>query len=144
MPEPTQQPGASEDEIAVDAVAAALFDAFTNAAGRAAAVDVLYGLFLPEAVIVKRAGGACHPMTLGEFVEPRRALLHDGRLTEFREWEVSHRTSIVGGIAQRLSAYAKAGCLEGRWFEGRGEKALQLVRAGGARRIAALSWEDEV
>ncbi|HEY5425836.1 MAG TPA: hypothetical protein VIJ77_04725 [Candidatus Tumulicola sp.] len=38
-------------------------------------------------------------------MEPRRTLLASGTLVDFREWEPSGQTDILGNIAQRAGTY---------------------------------------
>ena len=51
-------------------------------------------------------------------------------------------TRVFGPIAARVSAYAKAGCLNGVDFTGQGTKLFQFVRLAAHWRILALSWFD--
>ena len=133
----------SEPRAAIDEVTRIFFAAFTNQGGTRAAVDELYRLFLPQAVITKRSGAGCEIYNLNQFVEPRRKLLTDGSLVDFHEEEITARTEIFGGIAQRWCTYSKAGVLNGQPFAGRGTKTLQFIQLDGAWRISALAWEDE-
>ncbi len=133
----------SESQAAIDDVTRIFFAAFSNQGGTRPAVDDLYRLFLPQAVITKRSAAGCEIYTLAQFVEPRRKLLTDGALVDFHEEEVAARTEIFGGIAQRWCIYRKAGVLNGRPFAGRGTKTLQFIELDGAWRISALAWEDE-
>jgi hypothetical protein len=70
-------------------------------------------------------------------------LLSCGRLVEFFEEEVSGRTDLFGGVAQRFSVYRKSGVLDGVAFSARGVKTLQFVRTVDGWRISAVAWEDE-
>ena len=133
----------NESCAAIDDVTRVFFAAFTNREGISPAVDDLYRLFLPQAVITKRTGTVCEIYNLSQFVEPRRKLLTDGSLVDFSEEEVEARTEIFGGIAQRWCTYRKAGVLNGRPFTGRGTKTIQFIQLEGAWRISALAWEDE-
>jgi len=56
---------------------------------------------------------------------------------------VRERTSIMGNVAQRFSAYRKSGILRGEPFEGRGIKTMQFVRASGVWKMSAAAWDDE-
>ena len=132
--------GTAQAEI--DEVTRLFFGAFSNRHGRPA-VDVLYRLFLPRAVITKRTAAAVEVYDLAQFVEPRRQLLTDGSLVDFSEEETAAHTDIFGGIAQRLCTYRKAGVLAGRPFSGQGVKTIQFVCIGGEWKISALAWEDE-
>jgi ribosomal-protein-serine acetyltransferase len=46
----------SSPERELDEITSAFYRAFSNASGTASAVDVLYDLFMPEALIVKNVG----------------------------------------------------------------------------------------
>lgn len=128
---------------AIEELTQVFFGAFANKHGAGPNIDVLYQLFISQAVITKRSGEACEICDLRGFVEPRRKLLTDGRLVGFEEQEVSGHTEIFGGIAQRFCTYRKAGILDGRAFAGRGVKAIQFIQVDGNWKISALAWEDE-
>ncbi|MEU3727227.1 DUF4440 domain-containing protein [Streptomyces sp. NPDC031705] len=125
----------------IDLVTAEFFGAFDNRGGRKADLAEIGRLVLPGGVIVK-TGPDFTVYTVDEFVEPRRRLLSEGRLTEFREWETSERTEIRGDIASRFGEYRKSGVLDGEPFEGGGTKTIQFVRTPQGWRIAAFSWYD--
>lgn len=131
------------DKTDIDTTARAFFDAFTNGEGAPSDIDRLYRLFLPECVIVGVAGGAAKIYDLTGFVEPRRTILSDGTLTDFREEELSEQTTILGNIAQRTSRYGKSWVAGGRPHTGAGVKSLQFVRMPEGWKIAALVWEDD-
>ncbi|MEU1403215.1 nuclear transport factor 2 family protein [Streptomyces sp. NPDC005728] len=128
-------------KIEIDAVTAEFFGAFDNREGRTADVARIRRLVLPGGVIVM-TGPDFTVYTVDEFIEPRRQLLADGRLTDFSEWETSERTEIAGDIATRFGEYRKSGILNGEPFEGSGTKTMQFVRTPQGWRIAALSWYD--
>ena len=130
-------------QAAIDELTRVFFGAFSNMQGAGPNIDVLYRLFISQAVITKRSGEACEIYDLRGFIEPRRQLLTAGRLVGFEEQEVSARTEIFGGIAQRFCTYRKTGFLDGRAFAGRGVKTIQFIQADGNWKISALAWEDE-
>ncbi|MEV8320223.1 nuclear transport factor 2 family protein [Streptomyces sp. NPDC059900] len=130
----------SKNEI--DALTAEFFGAFDNAGGKAADVGRIRRLMIPGGVIVM-TGPQYTVYTVDEFIEPRRRLLSEGRLTEFSEWETSERTEIEGDIASRFGEYRKSGTLDGEPFEGGGTKTIQFVRTPDGWRIAAFSWYDK-
>ena len=132
----------SGDEAEIDLVVGTFFAAFTTGPEVDARLEALRQLFLPQAVILRCLGLEPDVYDVDGFIAPRRALLTDGSLEEFREWEVSGRTEISGGIAQRFSSYAKAGVQDGRSFSARGTKTLQLVRTSAGWRISAVAWTD--
>ncbi|GAA1123359.1 hypothetical protein GCM10009630_21590 [Kribbella jejuensis] len=125
----------------IDRLTAEFFGAFDNRDGKVADVDRIRRVMLPEGVIVCTAPQYA-VYSVENFIEPRRALLSDGRLTEFSEWEVSERTQVDGDLAVRFSEYAKSGVREGRPFEGTGAKTLQFVRSPEGWRISAVAWYD--
>jgi hypothetical protein len=131
-----------DDRAAIDALSARLYDAFRNVGGIAPAVDTLYDIFLPDARIVKAVSTTPETMSLREFVETRRAILGDGTLVDFDEWEIDQRTDLCGHVAARWSLYRKVGTKDGIAFDLRGLKSLQCVRVGGEWKIAALAWDD--
>ncbi|MFJ5808485.1 DUF4440 domain-containing protein [Streptomyces sp. NPDC093093] len=127
--------------IEIDLLTAEFFAAFDNRGGKRADVERIRRLLLPGGVIVK-TGPEFTAYTVEEFIAPRRALLSDGRLVEFTEWETSERTEIAGDIASRFGEYRKSGIMDGEPFEGGGTKTIQFVRTPEGWRISALSWHD--
>jgi RimJ/RimL family protein N-acetyltransferase len=136
---------ADDPALAIDALVRRFFGAFSNRHGMAR-IASLPSMFLPEAVVtvVKPAAArGVEACGVRDFLLPRAALLLDGRLTDFEESEVTHRTEVVSALAYRSSRYRKAGILEGVPFEGAGSKHFQLVETRRGWRIAALAWEDD-
>jgi hypothetical protein len=134
---------AAEDRAAIAGIVRTFFAAFTSGADCTARLDALRQVFLPEAVIVRTGGGVPAVYGVDSFVAPRRELLSNGTLTDFREWELSGHTEIFGDIAQHFCSYAKAGVQHGASFTGRGMKTLQFVRTPAGWRISAAAWDDE-
>jgi hypothetical protein len=129
-------------KIDIDGMTAEFFGAFDNRGGKAPDVERLRRLMLPEGVVVvTRPRFVVY--TVDEFIEPRRELLTDGRLTEFSEWETAERTEITGDIASRFLEYRKSGSMNGEPYEGGGTKHIQFVRTPEGWRIAAAAWFDE-
>jgi hypothetical protein len=139
----TGDEGLSKDRDAIAGIVRTFFAAFTSGAQAEARLDALRQVFLPEAVIVRTCGGVPAVYGVDSFIEPRRELLSNGTLTDFREWELSGRTEIFGDIAQHFCSYAKAGVQHGASFTGRGMKTLQFVRTAAGWRISAAAWDDE-
>ena len=131
------------DEAEIDTIVERFFRAFDNTGGSEPDLESLRGLFVADALISKNVGGATECFGVETFIEPRRALLTDGTLVDFRERELRARTDIVGAIAQRLCLYEKSGTLAGRPFRTRGVKTLQFVRTPLGWRITAVAWDDE-
>jgi hypothetical protein len=130
------------DKEAIDALTAAMFEAFDNRGGSAGAIDSLYRLFLPEAIVVNNTGESAQIYTLETFVEPRRALLSGGAIVDFEERETSEDTGISGRLAHRLSRYRKSWTANGERCDGGGIKSLQFVKMPDGWKIASLAWED--
>ncbi|MFH8408539.1 DUF4440 domain-containing protein [Streptomyces sp. NPDC018019] len=126
----------------IDALTTEFFGAFDNRGGRAADVDRIRRLVLPNGLIVV-TGPKFTAYTVEEFIGPRRQLLSEGRLVEFAEWETSERTEIAGDIASRFGTYRKSGIMDGAPFKGGGSKTFQFVRTPEGWRIAAFAWYDE-
>jgi hypothetical protein len=141
MPTPHDAP--SEDQRAIDALVAAFFALFTNRGGAKPNLQAIHDLCLPEAVISKCTGPVPEVYTLATFIAPRAALLTNGTLTEFHEFETGQRTTILGNVAQRCCTYGKAGVLDGKPFEARGAKVFQFVKGPQGWRISAVAWDDE-
>ncbi len=131
------------DRAAIDAVVEAFFAAFTSGDTSPGRWDALRDLFLPDAVVVRTCGLTPTVYDVDGFIAPRRALLTDGGLTDFREWVLTGRTDLFGDIAQWFGGYAKAGVQDGTPLAGRGMKSIQLVRTDGGWRISAAAWDDE-
>lgn len=144
-----RRPGASappddDDRRRIDDLVRRFFRAFCNDGETIPTLPALPHYFLPAATVsIGGADGGVTTTDVHGFIAPRAELLSRGRLTAFREWEVDARTEVAGPVAQRWLRYAKQGVLDGRPFEGRGTKSLQLVRAAGGWKIAALAWTDE-
>ncbi|MCZ0978431.1 nuclear transport factor 2 family protein [Streptomyces diastatochromogenes] len=126
----------------IDQVTAEFYGAFDNRDGKAADVDRIRRLMLPQGVAVCTAP-TFTAYSVEEFVVPREKLLSDGRLVGFSEWETSEETRIEGDLASRFGTYRKSGVLDGEPYEGEGTKTLQFVRTPDGWRIAAFSWFDK-
>jgi hypothetical protein len=131
------------DKDAIDALAAEFFDAFTNGGGVPGNIDRLYEIFIPEAIVVMSGGAANKAVSVRDFVEPRREILTNGALEDFREWEVAEVTEIAGTIAHRFSRYEKSWIAAGTKRSGSGVKSLQFVRTDRGWQICALAWADD-
>lgn len=140
---PRLRPEAPLDTHEIDQVIAAFFAAFDNRGSAAPGLAALPALFLPGAIIVKRASGVAESMTVDQFIAPRAALLTGGRLVDFHEWETEAETSLADGLALRVSRYRKAGLMDGAAMAGGGRKHTSLVRTNAGWRIASVTWEDD-
>jgi len=126
----------------IDQLAQSFFGAFANRDG-APDLDILFGLFVPAGLISQRSGDATAMVSIAAFIEPRRALLSNGTLTDFSEEELSNTTDVFGDVAQRTSAYRKSGRRDGVSFTTLGRKFFQFVRTPDGWRIASVVWDDE-
>jgi hypothetical protein len=127
----------------IDALVGEFFRCFDNRDGRQPATASMTRLFAETAAISVHKAAALELYSPGEFAAPRVQLLTGGTLVSFHEWEVDATTRVLGPVAMRVSAYAKAGRLNGVDFTGSGTKVFQLVKDAGCWRILALSWFDE-
>jgi hypothetical protein len=133
----------ANDVTAIDEIARLFFAAFDNRAGKKPDIDGLRRLFIDGAVIVKVASGKPQVMSVDAFITPREALLTDGALTDFHEWEEEAQTSCFGGIAWRHCTYRKSGTMNGTSFGGAGMKVISFALLEGRWRIASVLWQDE-
>lgn len=131
------------DEAQIDEITTQFFDAFTTRDRAVPDVDRLYRLFAAGARIVNNVGGKTQVYDVREFVEPRRAILTNGSMTDFSEWETSAKTDVFGSIAQRFSVYRKSWSVSGQQFEGEGAKSLQFIRTPEGWKISSLIWDDK-
>lgn len=130
------------DEKIIDELTAQFFDAFTNSGGAAPDVDRLYRLFDRTARIVNYAGADPQIYDVAGFIEPRRTILNDGSVREFREEETAANTDVFKNIAHRFSRYRKSWVASGERYEGEGAKSLQFVRTPEGWKISSLIWDD--
>jgi hypothetical protein len=127
----------------IDNIIATFFGVFDNRNGKIPDFDDFYDLFNERATILKREGNGVRPMCLEEFTEPREAMLTDGTLQDFYEWETEHQTVINGGIASRICRYSKSGLLNGEPYAGEGSKHIQLILTSYGWKIVSVIWEDD-
>ena len=125
-----------ERDPELEAVVAAFYAAFDNRGSRGPDAQELLALFGPEATVTRVAGADVETWSAQQFVAPRIAILTDGTLTEFHEWETESRTFVSGSIAARWSTYEK----ESAASRGGGQKVIHLRRAGGSWVISSLLW----
>ena len=122
----------------IDAVVAAFYAAFDNRDSRVPVASELLALFGEEATVTRVAGDEVETWSAEQFVAPRIAILTDGTLTDFHEWETEGRTVVAGSIAARWSTYEK----ESSSSRGGGTKLIHLRRQGDGWVISSLLWED--
>jgi hypothetical protein len=126
----------------IEALASAFYAAFDNRGSRVPAADDLRALFSETATITRVTEADVASWNPEAFIAPRIAMLTDGTLTEFHEWETDSRTVVLGNIASRWSTYEKAGKLNAAEYRGGGEKFIQLHRTSGRWLISSILWED--
>lgn len=132
------------DEARIEEVVRAFFSAFHSAEAERGSLDRLPALFAADARITTvLPSGELRTESVPEFVQPRRALLLGGGVTEFSEWETEGVTLLGRDVACRRSRYAKKGVRDGRPFTGGGTKVITLVRARGDWKILTLLWQDD-
>ncbi len=126
----------------IEALVGAFYAAFDNRDGRTPDGAALRALFTLEAVITRVGAGQADSWTPEVFIAPRVALLTEGALTGFHEWETDARTLVRDNIAGRWSTYRKAGKLDGADYQGGGFKFIQFRRQDGRWLIHSILWED--
>lgn len=143
IPEPHIPDPQRSDLEQLDALITAFYGAFDNRNGRQPSFQALHALFTPRAVIAKAETGGFSMMTVEQFITPRVALLTEGRLRDFHEWETSHTTQLHGDMATRSSEYRKEGQLDHRPYLGQGTKTFQLIREQQGWKILSFAWQDQ-
>lgn len=131
------------DQKEIDQLTNCFFDLFTNAYGRTPQLDTIYDLCIPEGLIINNTEGNTQIYSLESFITPRKIILTDGSLSDFREWEESSLTDIYRNIAHRVSHYAKSGKRQGKRFEAKGVKFIQFIKQQGVWKISSVTWDDE-
>ena len=119
------------------------FAAFTSGEGLDERMDALRAALVPGAVITRTCGLEPEVYDVESFLAPRRAMLTDGSLTDFRERAVDGRIDVFGDIAHWFGRYEKDGRLHGEPYAGAGMKSIQFVRTSAGWRIVAAAWDDE-
>ena len=121
----------------------AFYAAFDNRGGRAPATQTLRELFAPDGRITRVSAEGVASWDVDSFIAPREAMLTDGRLTDFHEWETDGATEVMGAIAVHRSHYRKTGRLDGAPYPGGGRKLISLCQTDGRWRIVSVVWEDD-
>ncbi len=127
----------------VDALIDTFYRALDNRGTQAPSGVALRALFAVDARIRRVAAGSVEHWTVDEFIEPRIAMLTNGTLTDFHEWETRSTTAVFDRIASRESHYQKTGSLHGAPYSGGGRKFIQLCRLNESWCICAILWEDD-
>lgn len=132
-----------KDLLEIDRLTNQFFNVFDNTNNNIPRLDDLKRIFIKEGMIINNSNGEPLIYDLDSFIKPRREILSDGTLTDFREGEVSHKTSIYGNIAQRLSLYEKSGKLNGEFFKSEGMKTIQFIKVGDNWKMSSVVWSDK-
>jgi len=127
----------------IDALIDAFYREFDNRSGRVPSGLALRNLFAADARITRVSSANRHQWVVDEFIEPRIAMLTNGTLTGFHEWQVRSKTIVFDNIASRESHYRKSGTMNGVPYEGEGQKFIQLYRLNGSWLISSILWEDD-
>jgi len=118
------------------------YAAFDNRERRTIDMAALREMFLPEARVMRVAAGQTDSWSVDEFIAPRAAILTDGTLVNFHEWEIEGATTIFANIAEHRSQYRKSGEQRGEPYAGEGRKFILLCHVDGRWRIVSVLWED--
>ncbi len=130
------------DKLKIDRVIKEFFSAFTNKDTKPR-LSLIYDTCLDQAIIIKNTDGSCETYDLPNFIAPRQALLTNGELQHFEEYETVEKTIITRNIAQRFSQYQKEGVLNNQPFTQRGNKMFQLIKKNSKWKICNVIWDDE-
>jgi len=119
------------------------FQAVSFGAGEKPSYTKLFELFIETGLLIKNSGTEPEISSVQEFIRPRQASVDVGELTYFREAELAETTQVFGNVAQRFSAYVKAGTLRGTSFEARGMISTQFILTPDGWRMSSMAWDDE-
>jgi len=131
------------DKIEINDLTKQFFNLFDNTDNKIPDWTIAQKICIPEISIIKKTGLTEVVYNLTNFIEPRKAILSDGTLTNFQELELHEETQIIGHIAQRRSRYQKSGNLSGKLFTETGTKFFQFIKTKNGWRINSLVWEDD-
>ena len=133
----------STDKIEINNLTKQFFNLFDNTENKIPDWTIAQKICIPEILIIKKTGLSEVVYNLANFIEPRKAILSNGTLTNFQEQELHEETQIIGHIAQRRSMYQKSGNLSGRSVTETGTKLFQFIKTNDGWRISSLVWEDD-
>ncbi len=133
----------NHDLYLINDLTSQFFDGFTNTNNRVPNVSILKELFIQEGIITSNTNGNTLIYSVDRFIAPRIEMLTNGTLTNFSEYEVSHKTEIYNTIAHRFSKYEKTGELNGRYFKSHGVKTLQFIKVNNHWKLSSVAWCDE-
>jgi hypothetical protein len=133
----------SADRIAINDLTRQFFDLFDNTDHKIPDWTIVQKICIPEIIIIKKTRLTEVVYNLTNFIEPRKAILSNGTLMNFREHELEEETQVIGHIAQRQCRYQKRGSLSGKSFIETGTKLFQFIKTSSGWRINSLVWEDD-
>jgi hypothetical protein len=133
----------STDKLEINNLTKQFFKLFDNTDHKIPDWRIAQNICIPEIIIIKKTGLTEVVYNLTNFIDPRKAILSDGTLTNFQEQELQEETQIIGHIAHRRSRYEKSGNLSGRSFTETGNKLFQFIKTSHGWRISSLVWEDD-
>ncbi len=133
----------SADKIEINNLTKQFFNLFDNTDHKIPDWTIAQKICIPEIIIIKKTGLTELVYNLTNFIEPRKAILSDGTLTNFQEQELHEETLIIGHIAHRHSKYQKSGNLSGKSFIETGIKLFQFIKTIHGWKINSLVWEDD-
>ncbi len=90
------QPTRNAVKAELDRLTAEFFQAVSFEAGQMPPYENIYALFIETGLLIKNTASTPEISTVRQFIEPRKALVHSGELTRFREVELSETTEIFG------------------------------------------------
>ena len=131
------------DKIEINNLTKQFFNLFDNTENKIPDWTIAQKICIPEILIIKKTGLSEVVYNLANFIEPRKAILSNGTLTNFHEQELEEETQIIGHIAHRRSRYQKSGSLSGKPFIETGTKLFQFIKTNNGWRINSLVWEDD-
>ncbi|WP_350347626.1 GNAT family protein [Agromyces sp. G08B096] len=134
---------AGRDAAEIESLARCFLDAFSSAPGVDERMDALRRVMLADARIIRTGAAGTDSFDVESFLEPRRALLTDGTLTDFSEELRSGTVAVSGDVGHWFGRYAKAGVKDGARFTGGGSKSVQCVRTTEGWRISSVAWADD-
>jgi RimJ/RimL family protein N-acetyltransferase len=135
---------ATADKIKINKLVSSFFNVFDNCDQRLVAWETLHAICIAETIIIKKTGLTETIYDLGSFIAPRKKILSDGSLINFKEGEIKEDTHVTGNIAQRYSRYQKEGWLNEKYFKEYGHKFFQFIKTIEGWKINALTWEDDI
>ena len=131
------------NKFEIDQLTKSFFNIFTNSNKQQPNWNLIHTICLPETIIIKKSSNEEEVYNLNTFIEPRKKILSDGTLTEFKEYEIFEETRIIGNIAQRFSKFQKNGYFNKTYFEEKGNKLFQYVKTSDGWKINSVIWEDD-